>query len=466
MSDQRPQLSEFETRPPLESFVKGNGLSPVQKVARRVSKITPVAGSILGAIAGTAVGAPTGPGALISGGLGTAAGTGAGIALGESIENLAGIQDETMEELAREAVVEPIKQGLIDVATAGTLKALAPVGRAVKGVGRGVFRIFVPKNATPKMFASVFKTSTKVSNKLKPLETSKELVKHGIHGDMDDMIRISGEVSGADGVLSKITRNAVGQMDEGIDISSALASLDNAADDATAVTPSVLKRLRQQVVRTINKGDLKTPSALEALDALDAERELERVGYDLLAKAADPRTGGAAAEVLEQKARLYIDTAASIGDEFDVVARNLDVVNNFKTPKIINQLKGISPRLAKQFEAAQNISDVRSIAAPFVRMGKLARSTLDHQGSAFIGSLGGKPSLTGFAARAITRPEAATAFAGAGQDISGSVIGQAGRGVSRAGQAVGRGIGATGDIIPRAGAQLFTQLGLTEDRPR
>lgn len=457
MSDNKSPLSSFDKRPPLSSFdkraKKTNESTLGQKVVGGISDAAPILGGILGGLAGTAVGAPTGPGALVTGAAGTAAGTGAGMAFGESLENLTGYQDETQQELAREAVVEPVVSGAVDLATAGTAKVLAPVAKAGSGLVKGAYRVFVPKNASAKTFASIFKTSRKIASQLQPEKTAKELVKHGISGDLDDLATVASRVTGSDGVISKLTRNIIGKIDEGVELGAPLKAANEAADNATALEQDVLKKIKIHVNKIITKNQGKTPLAINALDALDAERELESIGYNLLNKA---RTSldGVGSEVLEQKASVYLSAAEELRSSIDRLGIKGTIIDNFKTPNILAELRSISPRLESQFKNAKSISEIRSIAKPFVRLGKLIEATKEYEGSAFIKGLEGRPSLIPFVGEALGRPEAKTAFSQAQQGLSESVVGQAQRGIEKAASVGNRAMSEVAEPLTRILAQI------------
>jgi len=432
-------------------------LTTGQKLAKGVSKVAPTTGAILGGIAGGLVGGIPG------GAVGSAAGTGAGLALGESLENLTGIQEETQAELAKEAVTEPAISGILDLLTAGTVKVagktLGPLGRALKGTAKGVGRVFVPKNASTKAFSSIFKTSSRVAQELKPDEVAEEMIKHGFSGDLDDLANIADNVSGGEGIISKITRNAVGDIKKPIDIGNALSAAKKASDDAVNVDSKTLKKIQTGISNILSKniGEKGSVSGVNALDALDAQRSLENIGYSLLNKA-QRSADGLSAEVLEQQAKIYLSSASEIADAIDNISVG-SLVDSFKTPQILNELRAISPRLAEQFSKVKNISEIRSIAKPFVRMSKLIDATKSYSSSAFIEGLKGRgigEVLTG----AITRPEAATSFALAGREISESPIGQ---GVKAIGQGAEK-LSEVGQKITPSTMRILTQLGLIPSR--
>jgi len=427
--------------------------SVAEKVVKGVAGAAPVVGGIAGGLAGAAVGIPAlGLGAIPGGAAGTTAGTGAGIAFGESLKNLTGFQDKNMDQLATEAWREPLAAGAIDLATAGTIKAAEPVIEGAVGLGRGILRSFVPKNASVKTYASVFKTSRKLSEKLDPEAVGKVMTRYGLYGDFDDMISWANKITGENGLISKITRNTVGNVLEGVETSDALAAMKQAGDNATAVDPKTIKRMKQQITRILSKGEQKAPTALNALDALDAERELENLGYGILNSAEDSLTSGDKKLLLQQQAKMYIDAAESIGDNINKLAKKIKSIDQYKTPEILEELSKTSPELAKDFKKATDVSSLRSIAAPFVRLKKLAEASKAYGGSAFIDSIGGKPGLTQALIQGWKQPEAATARAVGIDKIANSPVGSASKMVGN----VATSISNNGDELMR----ILTQIGL------
>jgi hypothetical protein len=432
-----------------------------QKVAKKVSKAAPTAGAILGGIAGSILGAPSGPGAIVTGAAGSAVGTAAGLGVGETLEDAFKIQDETASERAVELVKEPAIAGLFDLLTAGTLriagKTLGPVGRALKGAAKGAGRVFVPKNASTKAFSSIFKTSSRVASELKPDEVASEMVKHGFTGDLDDLAKIADDVSGAEGQISRITRNAVGKIGKNIDIGDALTATGKAADDAVNLDAKTLKNVQVGINNILSKniGGTKSVTGINPLDALDSQRTLERIGYGLLNKASRS-ADGLSAEVLEQQAKIYLSTADEVANAIDKATKGA-IVDSFKTSQIIDSLNAISPRLANQFKAAKTIPEIRSIAKPFVRMSKLIEATKAYSSSAFIEGLKGR-GIGDVAVGAITRPEAATSFAVAGKELAESIPGRAAKGAV---ELTGR---AAEAVLSPSTARMLVQLGLIPSR--
>lgn len=444
--------------------IKGDTFKPeltgVQKAVKGVSKAAPIVGGITGGIAGAIAG--LGIGSIPAGAIGAAAGTGTGLAFGESLESLFGIQDETNAELAREAIIDPLVAGTVDLATAGTFKvagqALKPIAKGVSGLAKGIGRVIIPKNATTKAFASIFKTNAKLSKQLKPNEVANEMVKHGFSGDLDDLARISESVSGGNGAISRITRNAVGKIDESIDIRKSITAASKASDNATNVDSKVLKKIQISINNILSKRIGKDGlgiGQIKSLDALDAQRLLEREGYELLNKS-QRASDGVGSLKLEQQAQLYLGAAEELSLAIDKLSK-IGIVESFKTPSIISELTAISPRLANQFKNAKTISEIRSISAPFVKMSQLIDATQAYSGSAFLQKGQGPGAL---AVEALTRPESATSFAVGAREISESSLGRGASAVGQGVQGLGQAVSRTGASIPR----IFAQLGLSQFR--
>lgn len=419
-----------------------------QKVARTTSKIAPTAGAITGGVIGSILG-PLGAIA------GTTGGTGTGLALGEGLEDIAGIQEETIKERADEAIREPLVAGALDAATAGAMKLAKPVAQAGKGVARGVFRSFVPKNASPKLFSSIFKLSGKSASALRPQKTAKELVKHGIFGDLDDFIKIANRVTGKNGIITQVTDDAAKAINGSFSIKPMRKAIGEAVEEATNITPTQLKRLEKHVNKIVGEGN-----NIEPLKALEVERELETIGYALAEKARQSSNAISAVKA-EQQADIYLKAAKAIKGTIDDLGSKHKVIDKFKKPEIINEIKEISPRLAKQFKSAKTLSELRSIAAPFVRLKQMTDITLANESSAFMQSIaGGKRNILDSLLGTLKRPEAASSFAKVINDLGESTVGQGLKAAGKATRKVGETAAKTQDIVPR----VLIQLGLMGSR--
>jgi hypothetical protein len=282
------------------------------------------------------------------------------------------------------------------------------------------------------------------------------MVKHGFTGDLDDLAKIANDVSGADGAISKITRNAVGKVGRSIDIGDALTAAGKAADDAVNVDANTLRKTQVGISNILSKGLGKEGvTGINPLDALDAQRSLEKIGYSLLNKAARS-ADGLSAEVLEQQAKIYLGSADEVAVAIDKATKGA-IIDSFKTPQVLDSLNAISPRLAKQFRAAQSIPEIRSIAKPFVRMSKLIDATKAYSSSAFLEGIRGR-GVGELVTGALTRPEAATSFAVAGKELVESPIGRGVAGTARiAGQAAEK-------VMSPSTARMLVQLGLIPSR--
>lgn len=457
MDNNKPSLNSFgEKRPPLSSFEKKD-VSTKEKIVRGVSGAAPVVGGILGGLTGAIVGAPTGPGAILTGAAGTAAGTGAGQAFGETLENLTGLQDESIADLAKESITRPVVAGAVDAATAGAMKLAQPVLKGIGGIVKGVGRIFIPKNAPVKVAVNAFKVPTAISRAVPVDDTVEEvIVRHGIHGDFDDIAKAVDSVTGSEGAISKITRNAVSKIKDQVDIGDALAMANKAKLAATNLDDKVAKNTIIQINNILNKAQ-KSILKVDPLDALDAERQLESVGFNLI-KAASNK-GGLDEIVLKQQAEMYLSAAEALSEEINKKVAKEGIVDAFKTSSVLNELSAISPRLADQFSKAKNISEIRSIARPWVNMGKIVDAARTMKSSAFINR---GSSIGNLAVESLQRPEAATTVSTALQDLSESALGKVAGTVSSGVQ--GAANLATSTPVARGLTQILTNLGLSSSQ--
>jgi len=144
-----------ETPPDLEGGVakeeskkkEGNGID-FQDIAGKVAGAMPVVGGIaggvgggiLGGVAGSIVpGAGTAAGAIAGSAGGTALGTGTGVFIQNAIEEIAGTQDDSSEEVLKSAFGEAATAGLLDAATLGAFKLVGATGKLVlKPIGKAI----------------------------------------------------------------------------------------------------------------------------------------------------------------------------------------------------------------------------------------------------------------------------------------------------------------------------------------
>lgn len=457
MADKK-SLESFDSRPPLSSFEKE---STGEKVISGIAKAAPVAGGILGGITGSLLGTPTGPGALLTGAAGTAIGTAGGLTVAQTLKDLTGMGPENKaEELERmvELGTKPGIAGGTDLAFGTAIKALQPVGRAVKGAATGLYRAFVPKNASKEVFKAAFK-APKVILKTVPESSYDDLIKYNFSGSYDDMAKYADSVTGSNGLITKATRQAVGKIKTPVSIDDAMSAARFAQKSATLLDEKIANKTLVQVTEIVGSRQGAKIGTIEALDALDAEKELARKGYELLRSAS--RAGGDDI-VRTQQAKIYLSARDALADTIDASGVSEEVIKSIKVPELVDSLRALSPELADDFLRVDSISKLRSLAKPFVDGSRLIKEARFIGQTPLTGSLqqAGRRKLLG----GLSRPESATEIA---QSISQLSTSPLGKGVST----VGRGVSdVAGAITSQQGLQsierLLVGLGLMQEEEK
>lgn len=227
-----------------------------------------------------------------------------------------------------------------------------------------------------RMFASAFTIPTKRAKDLRPLETAKKMIDYGVQGNLDELDDVARAVTGSNGIITQVTRDAVGQIPIEIDITDAPKAVKTLGQTLTEVTPDDITKVRLQITMKIPSGT--APTTINAVDAYDLAKQLERQAADLTRRSTylTPNLR------YEQLGKLYNAAADEIVDSIGKAVKDADIVSAVKTPETINAISEISPKLAQEFLAAKTWSDIRHLASPFVRLSKMIDLTLDAQLSA------------------------------------------------------------------------------------
>lgn len=366
-------------------------LAGVQKALGKsgaASAALPVAGGVIGGVLGGA----TGTGHV--GAIGGAAG-GAGIA--ERLQQLldpskalgqGGAADKAMQEGNVLKAIAGDKEDMAKVGEAAATSAAFDVatlglGKVLSPVGKGISKAFsLPERA--KVFQEAFTVNRQMAKKIGLPEASKKLTEYGLAGSLDDLGKVAGEVTGQNGALSTGVRKVLGGLDSvPVTTSGALDSASEALEAATLVENDLKKKTTQQIAKILNKsqsGILET----KPLEAFDAIKELElqeqvfnRAAYDANGIVKDVKS--------LQLAKAYGNAAKTLENQIDDLPTDItkDIVASIKTPETIARLRAVSPKLAKEFEEATTIRQLRSLQRPFVSLSKAVEETLAGSSSVF-----------------------------------------------------------------------------------
>lgn len=375
-----------------------------------------------GGAGGVAGGAATGAaiGSIIPG-IGTVIGGGVGALLGGALGGAGGqvasnaIQKRALNEgVGREALFgalggagKALKAGKLAYTAGkaadagGDIVKIAKAADAAKDAGKvistgakvaekGVLSGIKSKvQETPaRMFAKAFSVPTKLAGRLKPVETADEIIKHGFGASsLDDLSRISGSVTGQNGVLTKTVRRAIGAIPKEVKTDNVLTSVRNMLDDIPDLTDKESMKILNTVIKSGKPGKL--PGTMNALDAFDNVKHLEDIAYQYI----NSSTYLTKNLKHEQIGKALLAGADELKLQLDDAVQGFGILDNLKTPELMKQIADISPRLAEQVTSAKSIADLRKIQAPFVRLGQMINLTNDAAqsiGGSFAGGLGGR----------------------------------------------------------------------------
>jgi len=355
-----------------------------------LSGVLPVGYGVMGGVIGGATGGIPG---MIAGGAGGAAtaerlqqlldpqkAIGQGGEAGQAFQRgdvLSGVAGnlEDRQKIGEQAATSAV----LDVATLGAGKILKPTVKSVAGI--------VSKGNRSKLFQEAFSVPRALAASIRWPKATEKLMELGIGGKTpDEFLQIAGKVTGSDGVVSTSVRQALANADNvtvNLGDDAVVKAVGQAKEQATNVPEPVLKASLKEIEKIVRNSapEFGTTKPLEAFDAVQA---LERKGYALLAQTERSLTDSASNIALEQQAKLYLNAATEIKDKlFSSEVITKEVIDSLKTPDRLAKLAEISPKLAKQFENAKSIADLRSIQEPFVALQTASESTLNAASSPF-----------------------------------------------------------------------------------
>lgn len=239
------------------------------------------------------------------------------------------------------------------------------------------------------LYLSTLGVSKKASafEKLKPAETAADMIKYGIKGNPDEILNATKTVTGQNGILSNIYRDAITAKPQTIPLNEVMNNFENATSRFAALGNDKVKDLAARVRQSVPQQGI---GQINQADAFDLAKQLE--GEAVQHRIAFNRSGDTAAKEL---ADLKSGIADTIENQID---KNIGTegLNQYKDPRIIQALDQVSPQLAKDFQSAKNMSDVRRLQKSFVRMSKMLELSANEPaslGSKMFGSVAGIPLL-------------------------------------------------------------------------
>lgn len=233
-------------------------------------------------------------------------------------------------------------------------------------------------------YSSAFIVPTKRAKSLKPIDTAAKMLDYGITGSLDEMSSVASSVTGSNGILSKVTRSAIGNLKGEVPLGNATQAAENVLKDVVELTPAE----ESKILRSIGGAEKEGRALLmqNPLDAFDTAKELEKVGYQYLNT--NTHLTGNVKNIGIGNA--YIAASEEIMLEIENLAAQQDILSEYKNPEVLNELDKISPKLADEFQQAKTLKDIRSLQAPFVRLNQMIELTDQAANSAFMSGKVGK----------------------------------------------------------------------------
>lgn len=266
-----------------------------------------------------------------------------------------------------------------------------PAIDSLSGGGAGLDQT-TPETAVPgglkamgnRWLSSQYKVSPTNAAKLDLPGTVAKLADNG-HTSLKSVSDAADQITGSTGIISKMTRDAVSkakpvnlgvvldasgrQTGDGL-INVAKSLLDQGEFIPEAAANKFLTVVNRGIENTVTK-DL--PKGGDPLATYDFIKSLESKAsqYSRSQDIGAQQLGNVYKQMgAELKSRLFTDSGADqIG------------LNTVKTPENLQKLQDISPKLAQDVMSAKTVSELRSLAAPYVRGGILTDMTANRSGS-------------------------------------------------------------------------------------
>lgn len=374
-----------------------------------------------------------GSGALIGGGTGVAV-SGAGKLLNRGkADRAAKATGKTFDKLINQ-YQKLADEG--DEAARATLDDLIKARGTSQAAGTGakIVEKYKAPTAAEKAYLSQLQVPSKLSRRLKPQETVSKMIDYDIGGSLEDIGNKAATVTGEEGFVTKLHRDVIGDLPDELDIGNAMQSVRGSLDNITDLNPNEEGRILEIVRRSLPKGT--TPTTANALDVMDAIRNLEKIGYENI----NSSTSLSKNLKAEQIGSVFLNVADDLENIIEGKIGSSNIQNRL-TPEVLEQARLVSPKLAEDIANAQTLADLRAIQAPFVRMQGLVDSTLQSQLSTFgtvadeLKGFGNIASPIRAAGKMLSTPEVNTR------------VGRAANTVGGAAKATGEAVGSTANAI-------------------
>ena len=263
-------------------------------------------------------------------------------------------------------------------ATVGSVAGAAAGGAIVGGALYGLGKLFSGakvglKRAGEATIQSQYNVPRSAGRSMKLRETVQKLSDYGIN-NIDDIAPAAQRVTGADGTISRVVREAAGRADD-VATDDLLRIAKNLVDDPSIVPGQDKKLLLffKKGLQSLFDNTGPTPNTrANPSNVLDYIRALESKAAGI--------TRGRSSYMIPEGDKALAHAYYSFADElsnrlFKGAGADKIAVNLAQSPQVISELSKVSPKLAAAAMKVKNVSELRSLAAPFVRGAKLAAET-------------------------------------------------------------------------------------------
>lgn len=221
-----------------------------------------------------------------------------------------------------------------------------------------------------RVFSKNFTVPTKLAgkNRLDVMGTSKQMMDYGIgkNGDLNSMKAASEAVTGDDGIVSNVVRDALSRSNAPISTDDVVVAAQDAAGKYASLDDKISEKAINIIKKSLVSNNANTPQG-----AYKAMQELEKLGYAEASKS----TYLTARPGAEDLGDVYLAAADALKKNLSKAVFDKGSIEVYKQPGVLEALSKISPKLAEKFQKATTLGELRSLQAPFVKLSQILDQT-------------------------------------------------------------------------------------------
>ena len=259
---------------------------------------------------------------------------------------------------------ESVLQGaLAGGATAGVFRgATNALGKVPGLVGKGSNKL------SDQLVKGQYNVLPKDAAKLKIGQTTKELADYGFR-NIKDVAKVAPKVTGDTGVITDLTRRAVGEA-QPVELGGLAKLAKNLVADKPVIEQNAGNKFVNLIKRSISSVGGENVVGGNPTKVHDLIMTLEGEAADLSA--------GNASKADKALSSVYKGMANEIRDRlYQGAGADKALVSKVMTAADLNKLAQVSPKLAEKAANVKTVGQLRSLAAPFVKGSQLAEKTTD-----------------------------------------------------------------------------------------